>query len=151
MAHSHAATVHSVFKSLGSWGAKEAVPSMSSSCPWLPSRVRDRKGAKSTNVSRSRGATFSRALSSFVVMLSKQSRNHLIGIPEQTNSPTSIHLKAYYIKINGHKRICRQFSSWIPFFSCSISDLSSTSSRILVKSENHKHTHVLSIPLCASR
>lgn len=48
------------------------VPSMSSSCPWLPSRVRDRKGAKSTKVSLSRGATFSKALSSFVVMLSKK-------------------------------------------------------------------------------
>lgn len=56
-----------------------SVPSMSSSCPWLPSRVRDRKGAKSTKVSLSRGATFSRALSSFVVMLSKkkhQGRSH---------------------------------------------------------------------------
>lgn len=49
-----------------------SVPSMSSSCPWLPSRVRDRKGAKSTKVSLSRGATFSKALSSFVVMLSKK-------------------------------------------------------------------------------
>lgn len=49
-----------------------SVPSMSSSCPWLPSKVRDRKGAKSTKVSLSRGATFSKALSSFVVMLPKK-------------------------------------------------------------------------------
>lgn len=56
-----------------------SVPSMSSSCPWLPNRVRDRKGAKSTKISLSRGATFSKALSSFVVMLSKktnQDRSH---------------------------------------------------------------------------
>lgn len=58
--------------SMHSWHYATSVPSMSSSCPWLPSRVRDRKGAKSTNVSLSRGATFSKALSSFVVMLSKQ-------------------------------------------------------------------------------
>lgn len=45
------------------------VPSMSSSCPWLPSSVLDRKGAKSTKISLSRGATFSRARSSLVVML----------------------------------------------------------------------------------
>lgn len=45
------------------------VPSMSSSCPWLPSSVLDRNGAKSTKISLSRGATFSRARSSFVVML----------------------------------------------------------------------------------
>lgn len=49
-----------------------SVPSMSSSWPWLPSRVRDRKGAKSTKVSLSRGATFSKACSSFVVILTKQ-------------------------------------------------------------------------------
>ncbi len=57
-----------------SWRYTTSVPSMSSSCPWLPSRVRDRKGAKSTKVSLSRGATFSKALSSFVVMLSKKTR-----------------------------------------------------------------------------
>lgn len=45
------------------------VPSMSNSCPWLPSSVLDRNGAKSTKISLSRGATFSRARSSFVVML----------------------------------------------------------------------------------
>lgn len=49
-----------------------SVPSMSNSWPWLPSRVRDRKGAKSTKISLSRGATFSKALSSFVVMLSRE-------------------------------------------------------------------------------
>lgn len=48
------------------------VPSMSSSWPWLPSRVRDRKGAKSTKISLSKGATFSRARSSLVVMLLRQ-------------------------------------------------------------------------------
>lgn len=48
------------------------VPSMSNSWPWLPSRVRERKGAKSTKISLSRGATFSKALSSFVVMLSRK-------------------------------------------------------------------------------
>lgn len=42
---------------------------MSSSCPWLPSSVLDRKGAKSTKISLSSGATFSRARSSLVVML----------------------------------------------------------------------------------
>lgn len=49
-----------------------SVPSISNSWPWLPSKVRDRKGAKSTKISLSRGATFSKALSSFVVMLSKR-------------------------------------------------------------------------------
>lgn len=48
------------------------VPSMSSSCPWLPSSVLDKKGAKSTNISLSSGATFSRARSSFVVMLQSE-------------------------------------------------------------------------------
>lgn len=42
---------------------------MSSSCPWLPRSVRDRKGAKSTNISLSRGAAFSRACSSLSEML----------------------------------------------------------------------------------
>lgn len=50
----------------------KSVPSISNSCPWLPSRVRDRKGAKSTKISRSKGATFSKARSSFVVMLLKK-------------------------------------------------------------------------------
>lgn len=45
------------------------VPSISNSCPWLPSRVLDRKGAKSTKISLSKGATFSSARSSLVVML----------------------------------------------------------------------------------
>lgn len=45
------------------------VPSMSSSCPWLPSSVRDRNGAKSTKISLSSGATFSSARSSLVVIL----------------------------------------------------------------------------------
>src|SRR4029434_2993431 len=50
------------------------VPSMSSSWPWLPSRVRERKGAKSTKISLSRGATFSRARSSLVLMLGGRER-----------------------------------------------------------------------------
>lgn len=45
------------------------VPSISNSCPWLPSRVLDRKGAKSTKISLKRGATFSSARSNLVVIL----------------------------------------------------------------------------------
>lgn len=45
------------------------VPSMSNSCPWLPNRVRERKGAKSTKISLSKGATFSSARSNLVVIL----------------------------------------------------------------------------------
>lgn len=50
---------------------REIIPSINSSCPWLPRSVRDRNGAKSTKISRRRGATFSKALSSFAVMLLK--------------------------------------------------------------------------------
>lgn len=50
------------------------VPSMSSSCPWLPSSVLDRKGAKSTKISLRSGATFSRARSSLVVILWRKKR-----------------------------------------------------------------------------
>lgn len=42
---------------------------MSNSCPWLPNRVRERKGAKSTKISLSKGATFSSARSNLVVIL----------------------------------------------------------------------------------
>lgn len=43
------------------------LPSMRSSCPWDPTSVLDKKGAKSTMISRSRGETDPRAISSFCV------------------------------------------------------------------------------------
>lgn len=45
------------------------VPSISNSCPWLPKRVRERKGAKSTKISLRSGAAFSKACSSLSVIL----------------------------------------------------------------------------------
>jgi len=48
------------------------VPSISNSCPWLPKRVRERKGAKSTKISLRSGAAFSKACSSLSVILVKR-------------------------------------------------------------------------------
>lgn len=43
------------------------LPSMRSSCPWEPTSVLDRNGAKSTMISRKRGDTDPKAISSFWV------------------------------------------------------------------------------------
>lgn len=43
------------------------LPSMRSSCPWEPTKVLERKGAKSTMISRSKGDTDPKAISNFCV------------------------------------------------------------------------------------